>query len=63
MTKGIFIEQQGANECIKKKWVGVGSCEGKSHTFIKEGKNYHITVPHPEKDLATGTLRQIPKTI
>ena len=50
------------NVLRKNGWV-LDRVKGSHHTFIKEGKNYHITVHHPEKDLATGTLRQIPKTI
>ncbi|WP_376751358.1 type II toxin-antitoxin system HicA family toxin [Pantoea piersonii] len=36
---------------------------GSHHLFVKPGKNYHITLPHPEKDLAAGTLRKIMKLI
>jgi len=36
---------------------------GSHHIFVKQGKNYHITLPHPEKDLATGTLNKILKMI
>lgn len=35
--------------------------KGSHHTFIKEGVPYHITVPHPDKDLAKGTLNKILK--
>ncbi|WBV22833.1 type II toxin-antitoxin system HicA family toxin [Pantoea piersonii] len=43
-------------------WVFV-RIRGSHHLFVKPGKNYHITLPHPEKDLAAGTLRKIMKLI
>ncbi|WP_333620476.1 type II toxin-antitoxin system HicA family toxin [Pantoea septica] len=31
---------------------------GSHHVFVKPGKPYHISLPHPEKDLAVGTLKK-----
>lgn len=41
-------------------WV-LDRVKGSHHTFIKEGVPYVITVPHPEKDIAEGTLHKILK--
>lgn len=43
-------------------WVLI-RIRGSHHLFVKLAKNYHITLPHPEKDLAAGTLRKIMKLI
>jgi len=55
-----------SGELIKKLkkngWI-LDRVNGSHHIFEKEGKNYSITVPHPEKDLATGTLQKILKKI
>lgn len=34
---------------------------GSHHTFSKPGVSYNLTVPHPTKDMATGTLQSILK--
>ncbi|WP_072013062.1 type II toxin-antitoxin system HicA family toxin [Pectobacterium carotovorum] len=41
-------------------WV-LDRVKGSHHVFVKAGKAHHITVPHPEKDIATGTLKKILK--
>ncbi|WP_434064621.1 type II toxin-antitoxin system HicA family toxin [Symbiopectobacterium purcellii] len=41
-------------------WV-LDRVKGSHHIFVKDGKDYHITVPHPEKDVAKGTLAKILK--
>lgn len=45
---------------VKNGWVLV-RVKGSHHTFIKVGTALHITLPHPEKDVATGTLHKILK--
>jgi Predicted periplasmic or secreted lipoprotein len=37
--------------------------KGSHHTFTKTGVPYVLTVPHPEKDVATGTLKTLLKLI
>lgn len=34
---------------------------GSHHVFVKPDKPYYLTLPHPEKDLAVGTLKKIIK--
>ncbi|WP_425531520.1 type II toxin-antitoxin system HicA family toxin [Pantoea ananatis] len=46
----------------QRGWV-LDRVKGSHHVFVREDKDYHITVPHPEKDLATGTLNKIMKLI
>ena len=46
----------------QRGWV-LDRVKGSHHVFVREDKDYHITVPHPEKDLATGTLSKIMKLI
>ncbi|MFW7204149.1 type II toxin-antitoxin system HicA family toxin [Serratia sp. BNK-17] len=46
----------------KEGWV-LDRVKGSHHTFVKEGREDIITVPHPEKDLATGTLQRILKQL
>ncbi|EFH8163200.1 type II toxin-antitoxin system HicA family toxin [Escherichia coli] len=41
-------------------WV-LARVKGSHHTFTKEGVPCIITVPHPEKDIANGTLAKILK--
>ncbi|WLS79112.1 type II toxin-antitoxin system HicA family toxin [Erwinia pyri] len=43
-------------------WV-LNRVKGSHHIFIKEGKEHHITVPHPEKNVAKGTLHDILKNM
>lgn len=43
-------------------WV-LARVKGSHHTFTKVGKPDIITVPHPEKDIAKGTLAKILKQI
>lgn len=47
---------------VSKGWV-LERKKGSHHTFVKEGRQDIITVPHPEKDLAIGTLRKILKQL
>lgn len=44
----------------ERGWV-LDRVKGSHHVFVRDDKGYHITVPHPEKDMATGTLKQIMK--
>ncbi|MEJ5114008.1 type II toxin-antitoxin system HicA family toxin [Erwinia billingiae] len=46
----------------KNGWV-LDRVKGSHHIFVKEGKENHITLPHPEKDIAKGTLRDILKNM
>jgi predicted RNA binding protein YcfA (HicA-like mRNA interferase family) len=32
---------------------------GDHHTFVKDGVDHLVTVPHPKRDLPIGTLRAI----
>jgi predicted RNA binding protein YcfA (HicA-like mRNA interferase family) len=43
-------------------WV-LDRVNGSHHIFVKEGVAHHITVPHPRKDLAKGTLQDILKNM
>ncbi|ENK1088277.1 type II toxin-antitoxin system HicA family toxin [Pantoea stewartii] len=58
------MKNLGSKEVInmlkERGWCFVRA-KGSHHTFIKEGVPYHITVPHPDKDLAKGTLNKILK--
>ncbi|MDV1094985.1 type II toxin-antitoxin system HicA family toxin [Raoultella ornithinolytica] len=45
---------------VKDGWV-LKRIKGSHHIFKKDGIPHAITVPHPEKDLADGTLRKILK--
>ena len=46
---------------IKKDgWILVG-IEGSHHQFIHPNKPGRVTIPHPKKDLPTGTTRSILK--
>lgn len=45
---------------VKDGWV-LKRIKGSHHIFKKDGIPDQITVPHPEKDLANGTLRKILK--
>jgi len=47
---------------VSKGWV-LDRVKGSHHTFVKEGRDDIITVPHPEKDLAKGTLQKILKQL
>jgi len=42
---------------LKAGWKHVRT-RGSHHIFEKEGEPRSIAVPHPTKDLATGTLRK-----
>ncbi|MBV8871742.1 MAG: type II toxin-antitoxin system HicA family toxin [Metakosakonia sp.] len=44
----------------ERGWV-LDRVKGSHHTFVKAGVAYVITVPHPEKDIAKGTLQKILK--
>ncbi|GJL35402.1 YcfA-like protein [Phytobacter ursingii] len=44
----------------ERGWV-LDRVKGSHHTFVKVGVSYVITVPHPEKDIAKGTLQKILK--
>ncbi|WP_223300464.1 type II toxin-antitoxin system HicA family toxin [Pantoea sp. At-9b] len=46
----------------ERGWI-LDRIKGSHHVFVKDGKDYHISVPHPEKDLATGTLNKLLKLI
>lgn len=46
----------------KNGWV-LERIRGSHHIFVKEGVDYHITLPHPRKDLAKGTLKEILKSM
>ena len=46
----------------KNGWI-LDRVKGSHHTFIKPGREEIITVPHPSKDVASGTLRKILKTM
>jgi predicted RNA binding protein YcfA (HicA-like mRNA interferase family) len=41
-------------------WVLRGS-KGSHHVFTHSTKSGHITVPHPKKDLGTGTVQKLLK--
>lgn len=45
---------------VENGWV-FDRKKGSHHTFKKEGVDHVITVPHPEKDLAKGTLKKLLK--
>ncbi|WP_420279545.1 type II toxin-antitoxin system HicA family toxin [Serratia sp. BNK-4] len=47
---------------VSKGWE-LDRVKGSHHTFVKEGRDDIITVPHPEKDLAKGTLQKILKQL
>lgn len=47
---------------VSKGWVQ-DRTKGSHRTFVKEGRQDIITVPHPEKDLAIGTLKKILKQL
>jgi len=47
-------------QLVERGWL-LARVKGSHHTFVKEGVPYVITVPHPEKDLAQGTLHTILK--
>lgn len=47
---------------INAGWVHVRT-RGSHHIFEKEGEPEPIVVPHPKKDLATGTLHKILKQL
>lgn len=47
---------------LKAGWKHVRT-KGSHHIFEKEGEPRSIVVPHPTKDLATGTLRKIVKQL
>jgi len=46
----------------KNGWV-LERIRGSHHIFVKEGVDHHITLPHPRKDLAKGTLQEILKSM
>lgn len=46
----------------KNGWV-LDRVNGSHHIFVKEGVDHHITVPHPRKDLAKGTLQDVLKNM
>lgn len=48
---------------LEKKGWKLSRVKGSHHTFEKPGVSYHITVPHPTKDIATGTLQKILKQL
>ncbi|MGB9095078.1 MAG: type II toxin-antitoxin system HicA family toxin [Erwinia sp.] len=43
-------------------WV-LDRVKGSHHVFVKVEKAHHITLPHPEKDVARGTLHDILKNM
>ncbi|HIE8756129.1 TPA: type II toxin-antitoxin system HicA family toxin [Klebsiella variicola subsp. variicola] len=43
-------------------WV-LDRVRGSHHIFVKDGVDHHITVPHPRKDVAKGTLHDILKNM
>jgi predicted RNA binding protein YcfA (HicA-like mRNA interferase family) len=45
---------------LERGWV-LDRVKGSHHVFVRADKPYHISLPHPEKDLATGTLRKLMK--
>ncbi|QCR38806.1 addiction module toxin, HicA family (plasmid) [Nissabacter sp. SGAir0207] len=47
---------------VQHGWV-LKRVKGSHHTYTKVGRVDIITVPHPEKDVATGTLRDILKRL
>lgn len=44
----------------REGWTEV-SCEGSHHKMRHPDKTFPIVVPHPKKDIAPGTARQIAK--
>jgi len=55
LTSKELIKQLKANGWVLER------VKGSHHTFAKKGVPWVITVPHPEKDLATGTVNKILK--
>jgi predicted RNA binding protein YcfA (HicA-like mRNA interferase family) len=45
---------------LERGWV-LDRVKGSHHVFVRADKPYHISLPHPEKDLAIGTLRKLIK--
>ncbi|WP_349306838.1 type II toxin-antitoxin system HicA family toxin [Pantoea sp. EA-12] len=45
---------------LDRGWI-LDRVKGSHHVFVRADKPYHISLPHPEKDLATGTLHKLLK--
>ncbi|MRS21863.1 addiction module toxin, HicA family [Enterobacteriaceae bacterium RIT692] len=45
---------------LERGWV-LDRVKGSHYIFVRMDKPYHISLPHPEKDLATGTVRKLLK--
>jgi predicted RNA binding protein YcfA (HicA-like mRNA interferase family) len=39
-------------------WI-LARVRGDHHVYTKSGSRTHVTVPHPKRDLPTGTVRSI----
>ncbi|WP_422616030.1 type II toxin-antitoxin system HicA family toxin [Pantoea nemavictus] len=55
LTSGELIKLLERNGWVQKR------VKGSHHIFKKDGVRYAIAVPHPTKDISTGTLNTILK--
>lgn len=60
--EGLLSSKELMKLLKSKGWV-LDRIKGSHHTFVKAGRDEVITVPHPEKDVAKGTLQKILKTM
>lgn len=60
-TAGVALERNSTKiiQRLKSEGWSVASVRGSHHKFTKDGKT--VIVPHPKKDLPTGTAKSIAK--
>lgn len=63
ITKEITLSSGELIKLLERNGWVFDRQKGSHKVYIKAGVHYHITVPHPEKDIAKGTLRKILKMI
>ena len=53
-----MTSQEVIRRLISDGWTHART-KGDHHIYTKAGSRMHVTVPHPKRDLPTGTLRSI----
>ena len=61
MAQEVLLSSKEMMRLLREHGWMLVRVRGSHHVFVKLGKPWHITLPHPEKDLAAGTLKKIIK--
>lgn len=63
MIGGGLLSSSDLMKLLKENGWVLDRVRGSHHIFVKDGVDHHITVPHPRKDVAKGTLHDILKNM